>query len=951
MIKLINDKRSSELYQEIVLTKSDNSIKCQTPEFSDVYEWGLAIIDSKFIDPGYLLDEFGLTLSDRTEFAEIYAGLEPSDRPNLTPFFDRKYYETMNPDVIDAGLDPLYHFVRWGISERRAPHPLVSVTWIFDDLSETTVSKDPIGTLLDIILANVKTPNPYFDIDYYKEQYSIARSYQGGALKHYLECGDAIVSRPNAYFDPDWYQTRYSDLVGGPVDLFIHFVIHGDGEYRIPSTAFDPEWYAHAYPDIKINGYPPLYHFLWHGRAEGRNPTNPRELKWKLELSGLALERESHEPPSPQSAEERYARLKELIARQKQRRIEAFQEVDVRPCVIDSIEAGFEGLAFRRVRRPRISIIIPCHDQLLYTLECLHALVAAAPSVPFEVIVADDASPDPAVRRLREVPGLRYIRTERNVGFLKNCNAAFKQSRGQFVLLLNNDAQILPGAIEALAEVLESEPDVAAVGPKILYPNGRLQEAGCALNADGTTTMVGLFEDPDQPAYNWRRDVHACSGAGLMVRRACIQGPLFDERFAPAYCEDMDLCLQLIADGHRVVYEPAARLVHHLSVSMNVSTQSPKLQKIVRNQQRLVEKWSDLLERETRVRVLAFYLPQFHPVPENDLWWGAGFTEWTNVTAAKPSYSGHYQPHLPADLGFYDLRVPETLAKQAELAARYGIEGFCVYYYNFDGKRVLEQPLEIILKNPDIPFKFCICWANENWSRRWDGGDQEVLLAQSDGNKSLPTIIDDLVKYTNDPRYIRINGRPVVVVYRPLLMDEPKKTIESIREFAIRAGVGDLYLIYVESMETIDQLVSPKELGFDASVEFPPQGIGVPAQYERKIIKPKWSGLRYDYEKTVAAAVDRVRPDYKRYPAVFPGWDNTARQPVRGTSFDGASPEAFYAYLEEKLKEAENTYVGDERLLFVNAWNEWAEGAHLEPDRMYGHRWLETIGHCSKAIR
>ena len=173
------------------------------------------------------------------------------------------------------------------------------------------------------------------------------------------------------------------------------------------------------------------------------------------------------------------------------------------------------------------------------------------------------------------------------------------------------------------------------------------------------------------------------------------------------------------------------------------------------------------------VRVLAFYLPQFHPTPENDLWWGAGFTEWTNVVKARPSYAGHYQPHLPADLGFYDLRTPDALRRQALLARRYGIEGFCVYYYNFGSRRVLSQPLETVRANPDIPFRWCLCWANENWTKHWDGGEREILLEQSYEQATLDAIIADAVAQAADPRYIRVNGRPLFLVYRPLLLPDP----------------------------------------------------------------------------------------------------------------------------------------------------------------------------------
>ncbi|MBV9538329.1 MAG: glycoside hydrolase family 99-like domain-containing protein, partial [Acidisphaera sp.] len=443
----------------------------------------------------------------------------------------------------------------------------------------------------------------------------------------------------------------------------------------------------------------------------------------------------------------------------------------------------------------------------------------------------------------------------------------------------------------------------------------------------------------DDPAYARDRDVPYCSGAALLVRRAAIEGEPFDEAFAPAYCEDADLCLRLWQAGHRCRYVAGARVVHHLSVSSNRQSVARKLRGIVRNQHLLAGRWEERLHAMDRIRPIAFYLPQFHPTPENDLWWGRGFTEWTNVARAQPSYGGHYQPHLPADLGFYDLRNAETLREQAMLAARYGIEGFCVYYYNFGDRRVLARPLELLREHPDIPFRFCLCWANENWTRHWDGGSREILLGQRYDDATLDAIVADAVAYAADPRAIRVNGRPLFVVYRPLQIPDPQAFAARCRA-AFRDGV---HLAYTESMELVEVGLRPRDLGFDAAIEFPPQGLAVPAASPADIVKPGWRGYRYDYAETAAAFCGRNGADYVRYPAIFPSWDNTPRQPLAGTSFDGVAPAAFRAFTEAKIEEIRRFHMGDERLLFINAWNEWAEGAHLEPDAAYGHAWLEGL--------
>lgn len=217
------------------------------------------------------------------------------------------------------------------------------------------------------------------------------------------------------------------------------------------------------------------------------------------------------------------------------------------------------------------------------------------------------------------------------------------------------------------------------------------------------------------------------------------------------------------------------------------------------------------------IRAIAFYLPQFHPVPENDEWWGKGFTEWTNVTKAKPAFRNHYQPHLPSDLGFYDLRLPEIREQQAELARQYGIHGFCYYHYWFNGRRILERPLNEVLSSGNPDFPFCVCWANENWTRVWDGGEKELLLKQEYSLEDDRAHIRSLIDTLSDERYIRIDNKPLFLVYRTGLLPNPKMTSDVWREEAQKAGLADLYLVRVESH---GDYTDPADIGFDAT--FPP---------------------------------------------------------------------------------------------------------------------------------
>jgi glycosyltransferase involved in cell wall biosynthesis len=349
-------------------------------------------------------------------------------------------------------------------------------------------------------------------------------------------------------------------------------------------------------------------------------------------------------------------------------------------------------------------------------------------------------------------------------------------------------------------------------------------------------------------------------------------------------------------------------------------------------------------------RLIAFYLPQYHPIPENDKWWGKGFTEWRNVSKAKPLFPGHYQPHIPSDLGFYDLRLEETRIAQAEMARQYGINGFCYYHYWFNGKRLLERPLEDLLKSGKPDFPFCICWATENWTRRWDGEDQHVLMEQNYGEEDDRTHIRTLFPIFEDPRYIRVNGKPMFLIYRTENMPDPGRTAEIWREEARMAGIGELYLVRVESIGACD----PASINFDAALEFAPdwnnRGPRITADAAANGSPVTINNLKEVYEKNYVHRYDdlvtlmenKPTPDYTWFRCVTPSWDNSARRQEGAIIFTDSTPGKYRAWLESAINHTKKNRSGEEKLVFVNAWNEWAEGNHLEPDHMHGRGYLEA---------
>ena len=350
--------------------------------------------------------------------------------------------------------------------------------------------------------------------------------------------------------------------------------------------------------------------------------------------------------------------------------------------------------------------------------------------------------------------------------------------------------------------------------------------------------------------------------------------------------------------------------------------------------------------------VSAFYLPQFHPIPENDAWWGKGFTEWTAVTRAKPNYAGHVQPYLPADLGFYDLRVTETMGAQWRLAMENGVDAFCVYHYWFDGRRVLEQPLDNLLARPEVPFRYYLCWANEAWRRNWDGLSGEILLDQPYGQGFEAALVASTLPHFADPRYARPDGtRPRFVIYRPSDMPDPAANVAALRAAWAEAGHPEVelgaVLFHVEGENEVAADL------FDFWVEMPPHGLVGAADYlaggpngidPALGLVPDFDGLVYDYNAVIAASLAKRFPRELRgrvIAGVMPSWDNTARRGRAGHIAYGANPLRFEKWLRGVV---ETRLAGSYRQeLFINAWNEWAEKAVLEPSAQYGASYLAAL--------
>jgi 2-polyprenyl-3-methyl-5-hydroxy-6-metoxy-1,4-benzoquinol methylase len=446
----------------------------------------------------------------------------------------------------------------------------------------------------------------------------------------------------------------------------------------------------------------------------------------------------------------------------------------------------------------------------------------------------------------------------------------------------------------------------------------------CLLVDDFRYGEWGLLDKTHIRFFGMRNIQALFEGAGFKV---------VDARFVikhPSETEFADIW-QKLSDDQRVMLEaqPHAE-VYQVVAKLAPAKHRPQLAS------RLL---SELLVPEpAEVTYVAFYLPQFHPVPENDEWWGKGFTEWTNVTKAPQLFEGHYQPHLPADFGFYDLRLRDVQHAQIECAKKFGVDAFCFHYYWFGGRRILERPVEEFLADKQADIKFCLCWANENWTRNWDASEHEVLIEQQYSPEHDIAFIQSLLPFFRDQRHVRVDGAPVLVVYRPQQIPDALATTQRWRQVCRQEGIGEIHLVAALTHGNWEY----ESFGFDAGVEFPPHNVRVHNYRDELNAPQQLEGLIVRHSDV---AENYLANDYRQrsvYRGVYPSWDNTARMPGRGLITMDATPECYERWLNHATSRTLIERKPSQRLVFINAWNEWAEGCHLEPDRRYGHAFLEA---------
>ncbi len=679
-------------------------------------------------------------------------------------------------------------------------------------------------------------------------------------------------------FDAEYYAENNPDIVRLKVDPIIHYIKYGGFEHRNPSRYFNSGFYLASNPDVLKSGINPLVHYIMFGVQDKRKP----------------LPEAVEEPDKTSQLTFTGSKLSEDKGKM------ALQEHEIQ---LIRYSEFFDGDYYKStnpdVEKPGVD---PAKHFYLHG-----AREKRNPSTRFNTTYYLELYPDIIESGIN--PLLHYIK--------------FGRKEGR----------------EAIPEIEKPEA-VTTQEVRTVQTENVISGNEMNLNIDNEERGIQIIKESNLfDAEYYLSNNYDIKKAGLdPARHYYLHGWKEGRNPGPEF--DSDFYLASYNDVKESGINP---LIHYLKKGEQ-ENRVYSIEETVENKFGEVFELPDTSNRYTDrslIKLIAFYLPQYHPIPENDEWWGKGFTEWDNVVTAKPSFEGHYQPHLPVDLGFYDLRVPDVMEEQIKMAKQFGIHGFCFYYYWFDGQRLLEKPLDMFLEHKDWDINFCVCWANENWTRRWDGKEQDILIAQNHSAKDDMAFIADVSEYLRDKRYIRIDGKPLLLIYRPNLLPAIAETAKLWRQWCRSHDIGEIYLAYVQSFEK----VNPDEYGFDAAIEFPPNNFNLKRMNSPfATIRKDFKGSIYDWTSMMKMSENYTDPGYKLFRGVCPSWDNTPRRKNESTLLINNDPADFQKWVyNASIETMKRSRKSDERLMFINAWNEWAEGAHLEPDDRNGYAYLNSL--------
>lgn len=889
----------------------------------------------------YLSEYPDIARSDLNPLAHyLLHGVLEGRNPN--PHFHTGWYLEQYQDVAESGMNPLQHYIEIGVQEGRDPGPYFHSQWYSGE--NLDISQSNMPPFQHYLLHGIKerrNPNPYFDAEWYLNTNPDLEKDHPDPLDHFQKTGENEKRSPCPYFDPTWYLEHYQDVAKSGASPLRHYIEYGVNEGRSPGPHFHSKWYIFQYPDVGNSTIPPLLHYLKYGIKEGKNPNPYFDTSWYLrqypEVQSSGIEPLRHH-------------LTYGIATFRDSQQMEWQQRETLPVVPHYIDPErVKSASCSPLSAKRVALHLHLNDEsvldsflthlaLLPVSFDLHLSIAGEidrtqleqrrtnkPST-LQNIVVNRVSPESGDLQALILTLGERLQSYDIIGHFNTSDSG----REAYDSLLDSPEKT-KGRVGYILELLQQRAKFIYSQPTRLATRDISGWCGHTENAQKLLKQRTQYQTEDYPVIDYPEH------STFWTRAECLQDFVKIQQDG-LNCDEIQQALLRLLPIFSLKYPgELIRLQQQDSLS----------------DYRYREPQKDYSKKiiQQDIRVLSFYLPQFHPTPENDLWHGKGFTEWTKVRAANPLFRGHYQQHIPhPDTGYYLLDSSDILKKQADQMKQAGVNGQVFYHYWFSGKLILESAARMLLANKDIPMDFCFCWANENWTRKWDGNEDEILLGQDYSNEDARAFIQYLIPFFKDPRYITIEGRPVIFIYRPSSIPDPHGYLDI---WAEECRINNLPQPYVTAVLTRGA-TDPRDFGMDAGVERVLHDWTAGLVPEMKDSLHEYTSLKgsvLSYDRVADFYSGQVESkDFTYFRSLVPQWDNTPRYGDEALLLHMSTPEKFQQWLEKTIEYTKITVPEDRRFILVNAWNEWAEGAHLEPDTMFGYGYLNSVGRALSGL-
>ncbi len=862
-------------------------------------------------------------------------------KPN--PYFYPRWYAEANPQIEEEQVNLLQHYTNVGEAEGRFPNPIFSPKWY---LQQNPDLKDWQGRLLFHYIEwgenEGRFPSPLFSPTWYRQEYGI----QENVLPHYIEQGEKKGFKPNPFFDPHWYGERNPDLATVDICLLFHYMQYGEKEGRFPAPHFFPEWYRQRYMREDVDADEcALSHFISYGESQRYNPGPFFDSEWY---------HQTYIGPG----------LREINPYRHYLTIGQYKGF---ACAPDSI--GQHSVPVAPLYYGDDSVVAELENAVIH----LHLLSLThfpgflerlcCSDIPVYITVSEEIWNDVENGKVAGILDKDSCKRKTDIRLVP--------SRGRGVSALLLEYREVFSRVEYIGHFTLDEEMGAEVDEALDLLVGRRGErlsAVSSLFAQDASLVYAVRGVTDErfstwgESYDTARDIlkkytdlriedflaidepeNFMFWTKLEVLEKFWDLPFSYHSFPADTTADNNSLTEILQKVFSAMAVASTGRLYRLYLSTDSVQDYRRFEEL--------QDYSDRIEKND-IQVLSYYLPQFHPIPENDEWHGKGFTEWTKVRAARPLFRGHWQQHIPhTDMGYYLLDSPDVLTKQAERMKCAGITGMIFYHYWFTGKLILESPAQMLLAEEDIEMPFCFCWANENWTKRWDGNEQEVLLAQDYSEEDAEAFIRYLIPFFRDRRYIKVDGRPMLHVYRPTAIPQPELYLSVWKRVCEEEGVPAPWVVATLTRGAKD----PRDFGMDAGVERVLHDWtdgGVPEMNNCLQMYCKFGGSILNYPDVADFYMQRDEAkEFTYFRAIVPCWDNTARYESSAYVLHNPTPEKFQQWLDKTVNWVRKNLPEDKRFLVINAWNEWAEGNHLEADSTFGYAWLNCVGRSLAGIK